>query len=238
MTKHVPHSGKRDCCEPSTSSTVASNASTGRIGRLSTPIAVGVAILSSACCWLPLLLLVFGLSAGGVAGIFAAVRPYFLTGAVIFLGAGFYTAYFRRPVCKSGDTCVEPQRKVQRFNRAMLWIAFVLVVVFALFPDYSPALIRAFSGLPRTTVSSVNGTSAVLDLRIPSMDCAACAAGIQVMLQRQPGVESAQVSFATKQAVVRYDASTISAKQILSVIDRTGYEAEKTGRTVPRVLHR
>lgn len=161
MTGHISPRTQGDCCSPQASDAAGPAGSadssfvvlrrTDRIPRLSTPAAVGSAILSSACCWLPLLLLAFGLSAGGVAGFFEAVRPFFLAAAVIFLGVGFYFAYFwggRNPACKPGEACEAPNPKIQRFrgfNRVVLWIAAVLVIVFALFPYYSAALLRVFT---------------------------------------------------------------------------------------------
>jgi copper chaperone CopZ len=57
------------------------------------------------------------------------------------------------------------------------------------------------------------------------MDCDACAAGIQAMLQRQPGVLRAQVSFATKQAVVQYDPQNTSTDKLIAAIHQTGFKA-------------
>jgi len=77
----IQSASERDGCETPTPVQREHPQSSNRLGRLSTPAAVGSAILSSACCWLPLLLLAFGLSAGGVAGFFETVRPYFLAAA-------------------------------------------------------------------------------------------------------------------------------------------------------------
>jgi hypothetical protein len=85
-----------------------------------TPAAVLSAILSSACCWLPLLLLAFGLPAAGVAGYFEAVRSCFLVAAAALLAAGFYFAYLRKPACKADDTCATPSPKLRRFDRTIL----------------------------------------------------------------------------------------------------------------------
>lgn len=66
------------------------------------------AIFSSACCWLPLVLIVFGVSAAGVAGFFEAWRPYFIASAVATLGFGFYTVYFRRQLGAADSACAAP----------------------------------------------------------------------------------------------------------------------------------
>jgi copper chaperone CopZ len=60
------------------------------------------------------------------------------------------------------------------------------------------------------------------------MDCAACALNIQSVLKKQAGVRQAQVSFDTKEAVVRYDATKLSPAKIIAAIDQTGFKAEPT----------
>jgi len=67
-----------------------------------------------------------------------------------------------------------------------------------------------------------------LTVKIPSMDCAACALNIQSGLKKQAGVQQAQVSFDTKEAVVRYDATKLSPERIIAAIDQTGFKAEPT----------
>ena len=43
------------------------------------------------------------------------------------------------------------------------------------------------------------------DLPIEGMSCASCAARIETVLAKQPGVSSAAVNFASKRATVTYD---------------------------------
>ena len=66
----------------------------------------------------------------------------------------------------------------------------------------------------------------VLRVRIPSMDCAACALGIEGTLKRVPGVRSAVVRYASKEAEGVFDPATISASALITKIDATGFKAE------------
>ena len=60
------------------------------------------------------------------------------------------------------------------------------------------------------------------------MDCAACAVSIQAKLQKQVGVQAAQVNFASKEAVVQYDRTKLSPDKIIAAIDETGFKVERT----------
>lgn len=52
-----------------------------------------------------------------------------------------------------------------------------------------------------------DGNSAVLKVKIPGKDCAACAVSIQNKLRQEAGVITASVNYATEEAAVRYDAA-------------------------------
>jgi hypothetical protein len=60
---------------------------------LATLAALFVAIVGSACCWLPLLLIAFGFSAVGVTSFFEQYRPYFLIVAFALLALAWYFTY-------------------------------------------------------------------------------------------------------------------------------------------------
>ncbi|MBI2899813.1 MAG: hypothetical protein HYY17_06485 [Planctomycetes bacterium] len=69
---------------------------------------LGAAILGSACCWLPLLLLAVGAGAtatGAVTNTIEKFRPVFAVVAIALVGAAFYLTYFRRPAAASTEAC-------------------------------------------------------------------------------------------------------------------------------------
>jgi periplasmic mercuric ion binding protein len=94
------------------------------------------------------------------------------------------------------------------------------------FPTYSGVAAR----LLVPTGASDSGPSqvklATLQVNIPSMDCGACAVGIQAKLNKQEGVQVAQVDFATKAAVIRFDPGKLSPEKVTALIDETGFKAE------------
>ncbi len=62
-------------------------------------------------------------------------------------------------------------------------------------------------------------------LQILGMHCAACATGIESGLKRLDGVTEANVNFATKEAVVKFDEEKVDLDKIKAAVKRGGYEA-------------
>ena len=67
-------------------------------------------------------------------------------------------------------------------------------------------------------------TARSVDLAIEGMTCAACAARIEKVLNRLPGVE-ANVNFASEKARVRIDDGTVDLERIVTAIRKAGYGA-------------
>ncbi|GIX14779.1 MAG: mercury transporter [Paracoccaceae bacterium] len=90
---------------------------------------VAGAILASACCIGPLVLLTLGISGAWIANLTALepYKPIFAVIALGFIGAGFRQAYFRKPtVCAPGSACARPT--MPRITRIALWLALALVL--------------------------------------------------------------------------------------------------------------
>lgn len=94
--------------------------------------ALGVlgALLASACCIVPLVLVTLGIS-GAWIGNLTALEPYKpLTAgiAILFIGLGFWHVYFRaKPACVDGSYCASP--KSSRITKIALWGASMLVIL-------------------------------------------------------------------------------------------------------------
>ncbi|MBV6476319.1 MAG: Copper-exporting P-type ATPase [Rhodocyclaceae bacterium] len=70
-----------------------------------------------------------------------------------------------------------------------------------------------------------------LDLALSGMTCAACAARIETVLNKLPGVE-ATVNFASEKASIRYVPGQADAASLIAAVRRAGYDArESTGDT-------
>lgn len=211
-----------DCCQTGESSAPASSHG-NRAGAMAAGGSVLAAILSSACCWLPLLLITFGASAAGVAGFFEAYRPFFIAGAIGLLSLGFYMVYFRREKCEPGSACATPNRKLHRLNQAMLWPATILVGAFVFFPNYVGSLL----GTPPTANAGLTDAGLETEVyHIEGMTCQGCADILSGELTDVPNVKSVKVDYDNKSAVLCYDpAKPVSPKQVLAAVEAAGYSA-------------
>ncbi|MCL6507784.1 MAG: helix-turn-helix domain-containing protein, partial [Bryobacteraceae bacterium] len=203
---------------------VQSSALTGRerpkekVAFLATAGAAFTAVVGSACCWLPLLLIAFGFSAAGVGSFFESYRPYFLTVTFALLGVAWYftyrTAIWRAwarlrgklapvpaveaccdseaPPAAAHSCCAtepepaavagQPVRRrftVRRFNQVMLWVATVVILLFAMFPRWSGLL---FGGGDTTTAVNADDQQQLV-LELKGMTCEGCAATIEKALR-------------------------------------------------------
>ncbi|RMG10140.1 MAG: hypothetical protein D6731_18040 [Planctomycetota bacterium] len=198
-----------------------------RGGALATAGAVLSAALSSACCWLPLLLVGLGVSASGLAGALEAYRPVLLVATAILLGLGFYQSYLRPKRCAPGEACAAPSPRLQRWNRILLWVATALAVAFAAFPQALSALLSSDGP---ATVETMQGTGPGTSLRpvrarVEGMTCEACAIHVREELARLPGATNARVDFARKEAVVLLPPQ-VDPASVRSAIERAGYRGE------------
>lgn len=94
------------------------------------------ALLASSCCWLPFLLLFFGISGTAASSFLSAFRIPFLIITFIILGVAFYFHYK-----KDENNCCEAKDKkfwsLRTFNTISLWMTTIIVLAVAFLPYYS-----------------------------------------------------------------------------------------------------
>ena len=214
--------GEPHCCPPSPPSAAGTSAPKGQGTLLAVIGSVASAVVASACCWLPLLLIGVGASAAGVSAMFERAQPVFLVGAFGLLGLGFFFAYGQKEACAPGEACAVPNPRLKRFNRVMLWGSVVVVTAFAFFPSYA-GLVLAENA--KAALAQGSAQSPTLTLGIKGMSCEACAVHIEKGLTAVPGVRSATVSYVDKAASVSVDpASPPSRDALAQAVKDAGYD--------------
>lgn len=183
---------------------------------LATGGALVAAILSSACCWLPLVLVALGVSAGGVAIAFEPLRPWFIAIAAILLGFGIW---WTERGARRAHACGCPlSRRRLALNRGMLGLSALGMLAFTFFPQY---------------VSNVLGQRAPIDasaaqlvtFHVEGMTCAGCEAGIEAALVRLPGVTHADASYESQAVAVGFEPGAISTAALIGAVEEAGYTA-------------
>lgn len=177
------------------------------------------AALSSACCWLPLLLVGVGVSAGGVSVAFASFRPWLIGFAVASLGFGVWINE-RRSRATEACECAPGYRRRRMLNRFMLAISAMGVVAFALFPRYVDAVLGQ-----RPPINTSRAAQEVT-LHVEGMTCTGCVTGIETALRRLPGVVLADASYDDGTVVVGLapDAS-LGTDALMRAVAQAGYSA-------------
>jgi len=97
------------------------------------------ALLASSCCILPLILISLGVSGAWIGSLTAleAYKPIFIGVAAVFIAAGFWRVYFRKPEpCEDGAMCAQPDSA--RLTKAALWTSTILVLLAATIDFWAP----------------------------------------------------------------------------------------------------
>jgi len=194
---------------------VAARRTPAASGRAALPMlgAITAALAASACCLVPAVLAVVGLSGAGFGAALAPYRVFFLIATGIALGAGFWLVYR-----KQKDACGCEAPRGRRVARVALWFTAAVTVALAAYP---------LLGSGSASAGSQDApAAATLRLKVTGMDCAECTGTIANRIKKVAGVVSASVDFDSGIAVVRHDdRDGLEAAAIAAVID-AGFAAK------------
>ncbi len=198
------------------------------------------AIMASACCWLPLVLLAVGVSGAGIAAVLETYRPLFMVVTFGFLGAAFYFTYRPRKAASgesccateptSGAECCPPATQgrlnMMTMNKAMLWIVTVVAVAFLFFPSYVGALFGTRG--EHAVTSDMNQVV----LQVEGMTCEGCATTVAEAIRQVPGVLAVEVDYEKRAAVIGIAPSrSVPTDEILAALKNAGYTGTFVGGT-------
>jgi mercuric ion transport protein len=189
--------------------------------------AVMAAIAASACCTGPLLLAFLGVGGAGTLAAFGAHRPLILALTAVLLGSGFYLTY-RHPRRAAGpgldgsDACGCERPKASRAGRIGLWIATVLVALFAAAPTVLARSGERRGGRPEMAATAAIETAII---HVQGVDCDACAAPLRRALTKVGGLRDLVLDVPAQNALITYEPSSGRLEAYLAAIDELGYEA-------------
>lgn len=96
------------------------------------------AVLASACCLGPLVLITLGVSGAWISNLtlLEPFQPLFIAAAVVALFFAYRRIWHPVAACEPGQACARPA--VARAYRAMFWLAALLVLIALGFPLIAP----------------------------------------------------------------------------------------------------
>jgi len=119
---------------------IASGAANQRPGWLAAGGVIG-AILASACCVVPLLLVTLGISGAWIGNLTALepYKPYVATVTLGLIGFGFWRVYFQpKQACEEGSYCARPQSSL--IAKSALWLGAILTLLAVTINWWAPFL--------------------------------------------------------------------------------------------------
>ena len=91
-------------------------------------------------------------------------------------------------------------------------------------------LIAAIAGLALMSGIAV-AKEATTGIKVPKMDCDACAVVVKQALTKTKGVKNANIDVDKRIVTVVYEDSQIEVPQLRQVIQKTGFEVEAPGKS-------
>jgi mercuric ion transport protein len=190
--------------------------------------AVTAAVAASACCLGPLLLALLGAGGAGAFVALGAYRPYLLAFTAALLSSGFYLTY-RRPRrvatvgLGEGDACGCERPKANRAGRFGLWLATVLVVVFAAAPPLLAGIAERESRGAAAQAAGAELETAIV--HVQGIDCEACAAPLRRALTKVGGLRDLALDVPAQNARITYEPAPSRLQAYVAAINDLGYDA-------------
>lgn len=85
------------------------------------------------------------------------------------------------------------------------------------------------AGGAATVTAATTGERRTVAYRVKGFSCVTCAVGLETMLGRKTGVVRVEASYPNSTAVVEYDSSLVTEKQLRAFISEMGFTAEIAG---------
>jgi mercuric ion transport protein len=178
------------------------------------------AIAASLCCITPVLALFAG--TGSIASSFswlAPARPFMIGLTVVILGFAWYLKLRPKPVDECG--CVEEEKPKFLQSKTFLLVITVFAGLMISFPSYARFF---FPKNEKTVIVTDKSNVQIVEVNIKGMSCQACEAEVNHEINKLPGIIESEVDYEKRNAIVKFDNSKTSIKDILAAISATGYK--------------
>lgn len=181
-------------------------------------IKIGVlsAIVTSVCCTGPLILIALGLGSLGLGAVISKYHGLFLTSGILLILFSWIRYFNEKKRCNI-KKC---QMENKRVTLTVLIISTTIVLFFVGLNLYTYAG-RPLAIEPTISVADVKTVS----IPVEGMTCFTCEVSVSSALKRVDGVISVKASAKDGMALINYDPDKIDVRQLIKVINNTGYKA-------------
>ncbi len=132
----------------------------------------------------------------------------------------------------SGMSCTNCAQRVEKNLKNLEGVDSVQVnfAVEKAYVEYNPNLIEEKKLVEEVEAAGYGARIAgeevatTANFNIKGMTCANCAQGLEKRLQELPGIEEANVNFATEKAMVKYTPAAIGVAELKKIVRDSGYE--------------
>lgn len=191
---------------------------------------IGLGVLASACCWVPLTLAGLGVATGTVGAKIAWVRPWALGGLLVLLLAviGWWMRKRFSSVRPAEDCCA----MVPRFPT----LAVTILVASYVVAWASPRLLHPGKDSPlpaQASLAPAGGT--LLVISTPQFDCPSCVGTLPQVMAATHGVASVQMDFDKRETSITFQPGAAIDTTLAQWRQELGFEGKEVQREIKAV---
>ena len=181
---------------------------------------VFTAIAASLCCITPVLALIAG--SGSIASSFswiAPARPYMIGLTIAVLGFAWYQKL--KPQSTDDCGCAIDEKPKFLHSKTFLLIVTIFAALMIAFPSYAKVF---FPKNEKATIVVEKSNIQTVELSIKGMSCEACEEEVNHEVNKLPGIIQSTVSYENRNAIIKFDVSKTTIKDITDAVNATGYK--------------
>lgn len=178
------------------------------------------AFAASLCCITPVIALLAGSSS--IAANFSWIepaRPYLIALTIVVLGFAWYLKLKPKVTDDCGCAIEEKQKFIQ--SKTFLLIVTAFATLMLTFPLYAKVF---FPKKEKTQIFVEKSNIKTAVLKIKGMSCEACEAEVNLEVNKLSGIVQSAVSYKDGNAVIQFDSSKTTIKEITDAVNATGYK--------------
>jgi mercuric ion transport protein len=178
------------------------------------------AIAASLCCITPVIALLAGSSS--IAANFSWIepaRPCFIGVTIAVLGFAWYQKL--KPKTTHDCHCAVDEKPKFLQSKIFLLLVTIFAALMISFPSYAKVF---FPKNEKAGLVVEKSNIQIVELSIKGMSCEACEGEVNHEVNKLPGIIQSTVSYKNRNAIIKFDLSKTTIKDITNAVNATGYK--------------